>query len=44
MKYLHTQLKAIVGSNYKLNNELEKNISVVSEARADPRKWQLCRI
>jgi aryl-alcohol dehydrogenase-like predicted oxidoreductase len=36
-----TQLKAILDSNYKLSSEWEKNISVVSEAIADPRKWQL---
>ena len=36
-----SQLKAILDSRYTLNNEWEKNISVVSEAIADPRKWQL---
>jgi hypothetical protein len=36
-----TQLKAILDSSYKLNNEWEKSISVVSEVIADPRKWQL---
>jgi hypothetical protein len=36
-----TQLKAILDSNYKLNSEWEKNISIVSEEIADPRKWQL---
>ena len=36
-----SQLKAILDSSYKLNNEWEKNISVVSEVIADPRKWQL---
>ena len=35
------QLKAILDSRYKLNNEWEKNISVVSEEIVDPRKWQL---
>ena len=36
-----SQLKAIFDSRYTLNNEWEKNISVVSEAIADPRKWQI---
>jgi aryl-alcohol dehydrogenase-like predicted oxidoreductase len=36
-----TQLKAILNSSYKLNNEWEESISVVSEEIADPRKWQL---
>jgi len=36
-----TQLKAILDSSYKLNNEWEKSISVVSEVIVDPRKWQL---
>ena len=36
-----SQLKAILDSRYTLNNEWEKNISVVSEAIADPRKWQI---
>jgi len=36
-----TQLKAILDSSYKLNNEWEESISVVSEVIADPRKWQL---
>jgi hypothetical protein len=36
-----SQLKAILNSSYKLNNEWEKNISVFSEVIADPRKWQL---
>jgi aryl-alcohol dehydrogenase-like predicted oxidoreductase len=36
-----SQLKAILDSSYKLNSEWEKNISVVSEVIADPRKWQL---
>jgi aryl-alcohol dehydrogenase-like predicted oxidoreductase len=36
-----SQLKAILDSSYKLNNEWEKNISVVNEVIADPRKWQL---
>ena len=36
-----TQLKAILDSDYKLNSEWEKNISVVSEVHADPRNWQL---
>ena len=36
-----SQLKAILDSRYTLNNEWENNISVVSEAIADPRKWQL---
>ena len=36
-----TQLKAILDSTYKLNNEWEKSISVVSEVIVDPRKWQL---
>ena len=36
-----SQLKAILDSSYKLNNEWEKNILVVSEVIADPRKWQL---
>ena len=35
------QLKAILDSNYKLSGEWEKNISVVSEVIADPRKWQV---
>ena len=36
-----TQLKAILDSNYKLSSEWERNVSRVSEAIADPRKWQL---
>ena len=36
-----SQLKTILDSRYKLNDEWENNISVVSEAIADPRKWQL---
>ena len=36
-----THLKAILDSSYKLNNEWEKNISIVGEIIADPRKWQL---
>ena len=36
-----SQLKVILDSRHTLNNEWEKNISVVSEAIADPRKWQL---
>ena len=35
------QLKAILDSNYKLSGEWEKNISIVGEMIADPRKWQL---
>ncbi len=35
------QLKTILDSNYKLSSKWEKNISVVSEVIADPRKWQL---
>jgi len=36
-----TQLKAILDSSYKLNNEWEKSVSVVSKVIVDPRKWQL---
>ena len=35
------QLKAILDSNYKLSSDWEKNISIVGEMIADPRKWQL---
>jgi hypothetical protein len=34
-----TQLKAILDSSYKLNNEWEKSVSVVNEVIMDPRKW-----
>ena len=35
-----SQLRSIFDSRYELNNEWKKNISVVSETIADPRRWQ----
>jgi hypothetical protein len=34
-----TQLKAILDSSYKLNNEWEESVSVLNEVIMDPRKW-----